>query len=50
MQISVKLVSEDPTDNLSSLVQAMTWCQTCDKPSPKMSQFMNLYMYMRHQA
>ena len=34
LQISMKLVPTSPIDNKPTLVQAMAWCRTGDKPLP----------------
>ena len=47
IQISLKFVPRSPTDNKSSLVQVMAWCQTGDKPlsEPMLTQFIDAYMH-----
>ena len=45
--ISIKVISEGPTDNKSSLVQVMAWHLSGDKPlhEPVMTQFTDAYMH-----
>ena len=47
IQMSLKFAPEGPINSKSSLVQAMAWCQTGDKPwpEPMLTQFTNAYMW-----
>ena len=46
IQISLRFVPKDPSDNKSSLVQVMAWRRTGDKPlsEPMLTQFTDAYM------
>ena len=48
IQISLKLVTKSPVDNMPALVQVMAWRRTGDKPLPELMMTGFTDAYMRH--